>query len=82
MTMPARLKAHLEQAHASYTRVPHIPARSSQYAASLLHVPGKEVAKTVVLRAGEQVLLAVTPGFVPCQPGKASRCSWHASEAH
>jgi Ala-tRNA(Pro) deacylase len=61
MTMPARLKAHLEQAHASYTRVPHVPARSSQYAASLLHVPGKEVAKTVVLRAGEQVLLAVLP---------------------
>ena len=42
-------------------RVPHVPARSSQYAASLLHVPGKEVAKTVVLRAGEQVLLAVLP---------------------
>jgi Ala-tRNA(Pro) deacylase len=61
MTMPARLKAHLEQTHTSYTRVPHIPARSSQYAASLLHVPGKGVAKTVVLRTGEQVLLAVLP---------------------
>jgi Ala-tRNA(Pro) deacylase len=61
MTMPARLKAHLEQAHVSYTRIPHVPARSSQYAASLLHVPGKEVAKTVALRAGKQVLLAVLP---------------------
>jgi len=61
MTMPARLETHLEQAHASYTRVPHIPARSSQYAASLLHVPGKVVAKTVVLRAGQQVLLVVLP---------------------
>lgn len=61
MTMPARLKAHLEQAHASYTRIPHIPARSSQYAASLLHVPGKELAKTVVLRTREQFLLVVLP---------------------
>jgi len=61
MTMPASLKAHLEQAHISYTRIPHIPARSSQYAASLLHVPGKEVAKTVALRAGKQVLLTVLP---------------------
>jgi len=61
MTIPTHLKAHLEQAHASYTRVAHIPARSSQYAASLLRVPGKEVAKTVVLRAGKQVLLAVLP---------------------
>jgi len=61
MNLPSSLKLHLEQAHVSYTRVSHIPARSSQYAASLLHVPGKEVAKTVVLRAGTQVLLAVLP---------------------
>ena len=60
-TMPARLKAHLEQAHVSYTPITHIPARSSQYAASLLHVPGKEIAKTVALRAGKQVLLVVLP---------------------
>ncbi len=61
MSMPAHLKAHLEQAHVSYADVAHIPARSSQYAASVLHVPGKEVAKTVALRAGNQVLLAVLP---------------------
>ena len=61
MAMPARLKTHLEQAHVSYTRIPHVPARSSQYAASLLHVPGKDAAKTVALRAGKQVLLAVLP---------------------
>lgn len=60
-TMPARLKVYLGQAHVSYIRAPHVPARSSQYAASLLHVPGKEVAKTVALRAGKQVLLAVLP---------------------
>ena len=61
MTMPARLKAHLKERHISFTQIPHAPARSSQYAASLLHVPGKEVAKTVALRAGKQVLLAVLP---------------------
>ena len=61
MSIPVHLKEHLEKAHASYSPVAHIPARSSQYAASLLHIPGKEVAKTVVLRAGSQVLLAVLP---------------------
>jgi Ala-tRNA(Pro) deacylase len=61
MTMPARLTAHLEQAHAAYTPIRHVPARSSQYAASLLHIPGKQVAKTVALRAGKQILLAVLP---------------------
>jgi len=61
MSMPAHLKAHLEQAHGSYADVAHIPARSSQYAAYVLRVPGKEVAKTVALSAGNQVLLAVLP---------------------
>jgi Ala-tRNA(Pro) deacylase len=61
MSIPVHLKEHLEKAQASYGPVAHIPARSSQYAASLLHIPGKEVAKTVVLRAGAQVLLAVLP---------------------
>ena len=59
MTIPAGLKAHLEQTHTFYTHVSHVPARSSQYAASLLHVAGKEVAKTVVLRSEGKVLLAV-----------------------
>ncbi len=61
MTMPVRLKEHLDHAHAAYTPILHAPARSSQYAASLLHIPGREVAKTVVLRAGKQLLLAVLP---------------------
>jgi Ala-tRNA(Pro) deacylase len=61
MTISARLKAHLEQAHVSYTPLTHVPARSSQYAASILHIPGKEVAKTVVLRSDGRILLAVLP---------------------
>jgi len=62
MTMPASLRTYLEETHVKYSLVPHPPARSSQYAASLLHLPGKEVAKTVVLRAGKRFLLAVLPG--------------------
>jgi len=61
MTIPDRLTAHLSQKHIAYDTIHHIPARSSQYAASLLHVPGRQVAKTVALRAGEKTLLAVLP---------------------
>jgi len=61
MTMPVRLKAHLDQIHVSYEPVFHAPTYSSEYTASVLRVPGKEVAKTVVLRAGEKMLLAVLP---------------------
>jgi Ala-tRNA(Pro) deacylase len=70
MTIPAKLKSHLDQNHIRYSPVVHEPARSSQYTASLLHVPGKRVAKTVVLRAGEQVLLAVIPASYHVNPNR------------
>jgi Ala-tRNA(Pro) deacylase len=61
MGIPAKLKSHLEQAHVGYTSVSHVPTAGSQYAAMVMHVPGKEVAKTVALRAGRENILAVLP---------------------
>jgi Ala-tRNA(Pro) deacylase len=61
MTMPARLKSALDETHIPYWSISHVPTYSAQYAASVLHAPGKEVAKTVVLRAAEKNLLAVLP---------------------
>ncbi len=61
MVMPARLQSHLDQNHIAYSRVFHIPTYSAQLAASIMHVPGKEVAKTVALYAGSKALLAVLP---------------------
>jgi len=69
MLMPARLKSLLDREHVSYSAIPHAPAYGAQYAASVMHVHGREVAKTVVLRMknetvahdGEDMLLAVLP---------------------
>lgn len=61
MTMPAHLKSHLESAHIPYSLISHVPTSGSQYSAMVLHVPGKEVAKTIVLHAGKTKLLAVLP---------------------
>ena len=61
MTMSARLKAFLDEHHVEYTMMTHSPAYTAQAAAATLHCPGKELAKTVVLRAGEDTLLAVLP---------------------
>jgi Ala-tRNA(Pro) deacylase len=61
MLMPERLESHLDQNHISYSLILHVPTHSAQVAASLMHFPGKEVAKTVALCAGEKVLLAVLP---------------------
>jgi Ala-tRNA(Pro) deacylase len=61
MLMPERLESHLDQNHIAYSLILHVPTHSAQVAASLMHFPGKEVAKTVALCAGEKVLLAVLP---------------------
>lgn len=61
MTVSARLKTFLDDNRIHYTVMTHTPAYTAQAAAATLHVPGKELAKTVVLRAGEDTLLAVLP---------------------
>lgn len=61
MTMSARLKAYLDENKVHYTLMSHSPAYTAQAAAATLHVPGKELAKTVVLVAGEETLQAVLP---------------------
>ncbi|MFI5058294.1 MAG: aminoacyl-tRNA deacylase [Candidatus Acidiferrales bacterium] len=61
MLMPERLESHLDQNQIAYSLILHVPTHSAQVAASLMHFPGKEVGKTVALRAGEKILLAVLP---------------------
>jgi len=61
MSIAARLKSFLDQNKVRYTLMAHSPAYTAQAAAATLHVPGRELAKTVVVRAGEQTVLAVLP---------------------
>ena len=61
MTMSARLKAFLDESGIRYTLMTHSPAYTAQAAAATLHVPGKELAKTVVMSAGDNSVLAVLP---------------------
>jgi len=61
MTMSARLKTFLDESSIRYTLMMHSPAYTAQAAAATLHVPGKELAKTVVVSAGDNTVLAVLP---------------------
>lgn len=61
MTVSARLKELLDKNKVRYTTMTHSPAYTAQAAAATLHVPGKELAKTVVVKAGEEIVLAVLP---------------------
>ncbi len=61
MTISTRLKSFLDENRVPYTCLSHAGAYTAQAAAATLHIPGKELAKAVVLRAGEETLLAVLP---------------------
>jgi Ala-tRNA(Pro) deacylase len=56
-----RLDELLTERHVPYERLHHHPAYTANRTAQVLHVPGKEVAKTVVLRVDGRYVLAVLP---------------------
>lgn len=61
MSVPTRLKSFLEENKVHYTPMSHTPVYTAQAAAAVMHVSGKEVAKTTVVQAGDQMILAVLP---------------------
>jgi len=61
MPISARIKNHLEENHVPYLPLIHPSSYTSQGAAAVMHVSGREVAKTVVVQAGGTYFLAVMP---------------------
>ena len=55
------LKNLLESQHVTYRTIPHSPAFTSQQIAALAHVPGREFAKTVIVRLDDKLAMAVLP---------------------
>ena len=65
MSVPARLKSFLDSNQIPYETLSHSTTYTAQGTATLMQISGKEVAKTVVLRAGElgeETILAVLTG--------------------
>lgn len=61
--MPSRkLKEFLDANTVRYVSIRHSIAYTAQEIASLTHIRGKEIAKTVILKADGQTLMAVIPG--------------------
>jgi Ala-tRNA(Pro) deacylase len=56
-----RLDELLTSRHIHFDRMPHRPAYTANRMAQALHVRGKDVAKTVLLRTGHGHVLAVLP---------------------
>jgi Ala-tRNA(Pro) deacylase len=56
-----RIDQVLSNLQIPFERLHHRPAYAANRVAQVLHVPGKDVAKTVLLRAGRGYILAVLP---------------------
>lgn len=73
MSMSARLKSFLDENRIRYTLMTHSPAYTAQSAAHTMHIPGKEVAKTIVVRAGKETVLAVLPASCHVNLGRLGK---------
>ncbi len=61
MSISTRLKTLLDENQIPYTAMPHTTAYTAQGTAATMKVSGKELAKTVVVRADDSFVLAVLP---------------------
>ncbi len=60
--MPAKkLKKFLDSHDVKYVSISHSPAYSAQAIAEMTHIPGKELAKTVIVRIDDKFAMAVLP---------------------
>lgn len=65
MSVPPRLKSFLDSNQIPYESLAHSTTYTAQGTATVMQISGKEIAKTVVLCAGEkgnEIILAVLPG--------------------
>jgi Ala-tRNA(Pro) deacylase len=61
MSVSARLKDYLDENNIKYTSMTHSRAYTAQEIAATLHVPGKELAKTVMVKVDGQLAMVVLP---------------------
>ena len=60
--MPAKaLKEFLDSHHIKYTTIDHSPSYTAQEIAAVAHVSGKQLAKTVILKAEGRLIMVVIP---------------------
>jgi Ala-tRNA(Pro) deacylase len=57
----SRLKDYLDAEGVKYTSILHSVAFTMQEVASLTHIPGREIAKTVIVFADDHLVMAVVP---------------------
>src|SRR5215510_7987668 len=59
MSISIRLKQYLDRERVAYEHHVHPTAYTSQEIAAVAHIPGREMAKTVVFKADDKLVIAV-----------------------
>ncbi len=75
--MTPKVKALLDQAGVPYEVVRHAPAYTAQQRAATAHIPGRRVAKVVLVRDGEWFGMAVLPAPAQLDVEALARASRH-----
>ena len=57
----SKLKEYLEEQRVKYESISHSPTYTSQKTAASAHIPGKDLAKTVIIRVDGKMAMAVLP---------------------
>lgn len=56
-----KLKDYLDQNEVEYVTISHSPAYTAQRIAEVAHIPGRELAKTVIVKIDDRYAMAVLP---------------------
>lgn len=65
-----KLKEYLDDNKVSYESISHTPAYSAQTVAATAHIPGKEMAKTVIVKVDDAFAMAVLPASLQVHLGR------------
>ncbi len=61
MSVSEKLVHFLEDQHVPFVTIPHARAYTAQEIAASVHIPGQEVAKTVIVKGDRKLFMAVVP---------------------
>ena len=73
MAIVSHLRDLLDKEGIKYQVITHSRAYTAQEIAASLHVPGRNIAKTVIVRAGDKLAMAVIPGHHMVDVNRLSR---------
>lgn len=58
-----KLQHFLDENHIAYKTISHTPAYTAQEIAERAHIPGRELAKTVIVKADGKLIMLVEPAY-------------------